>query len=1211
MKEPVQLGPFSVEEKIGAGGMSVVYRGVHRRTGVPVAVKVVLEATEERIRRWFREEVQAHAGLVHPGIVYLFEHGVIGEEVAGRLGSRIVPDSPYVAMELADRGTVRDLLPAPNWPAARRVLVQILDALAHAHAREVIHRDLKPENFLVFERSGESEGGYRIKLADFGVAHALGREYDAELDESGYLIGTPRYMPPEQLRGEWRQYGPWTDIYSIGCIAWELVCGRPPFEGDTTLSVIVSHQDDDRPELDPQFPVPEELERWIHRAMAIEPNRRFQRAADAVWALPGAAEVEVEYEDENKIASEERVSKASAETIVYQGRAGASVETELLPEMQTVTLTEFALRSEHRSSIRSRGESSEEQKAGEAGGDGEPWVEEILESQSPPVPETWRREEIEPIPMPLADAGLGLFGLREPPFVNREVECDRMWELLRRVVDDGIFELAVLRGRAGTGKSRVVERIVTRAHEVGAARVLRAVHTASGGLGDGLRGAFQRMFRTAKLDRLEVYEHLLEELGPDPSGDEGGLERDARALTEYLRPSEEGAEGLEGPRYRFESAREKWSLVVRVLRRLGRRRPILLWLDDLHWGAGSLGFLEHLHSRNVEEFPLFVIGTLRSDMVGERPAVERRINRLQSVEAGTWMELEPLSRLHQREFLDAILTLEDDLADRLTERTEGHPLFAIQLLAHWSEEGALEVGGEGFRLREDRIEEVPENVHELWIKRVGNVVDSFEERPDGEVLEALELAAALGREVRNGEWREVLEHSEIEFLPELVDRLVERGLAERTDEGWVFTHGLFVESVERRARDGGRWLDHHRRCARALETILRADQVGAWERIADHWVEAGEPERALEPLKRAAQEAKQMWNYPRLSAMLGRRRDVLDEVGVGEVDRRRIENDIESAWSKMHLWTPPEEVIETLQEARDRAAAHDDHRLIARAWKNLARCHRQTGAYSEARRCGREAAGHARACGDSRELAWALGQLGWAEYHLGNLDAAEEWFSETREVAAESGLTDLERACGYPNAVITLSRGEVDRAEEMFESLWEAYRETRNDLIMFYVLTGRAEIARFQREMERAEAIVQRQHRLVRRRSLGPECVVQVFLNSSFVALGTRRFKTAIDDLSEAEERADQIPHFPKHYHPSLTDLHLGNLACAAGVGDWGRFDALVESAPTLFPEDCVRKRNHPWLLEMAGAYAEEFGEEGRAREVRRLAGELREELDS
>ncbi|MFB6372359.1 MAG: AAA family ATPase, partial [Bradymonadaceae bacterium] len=630
---------------------------------------------------------------------------------------------------------------------------------------------------------------------------------------------------------------PWTDLYALGCIVWELVCGRPPFRGDSLLSIAVSHESDERPPLDPQFPVPEGLERWIHRAMAVEPDHRFGRAAEAMWALPGDRTTGPS--DHGRRTDPE---EARCETRQWAGAGPARLET----LQATVSLAEAGPTafSDTRPAAPTGGQASK---------DRESTAEPFGPEHPPPIPEDWRPDQADSLPAPLVGAGLGLFGLREPPFVNRRHDCDAIWKALRNVVEERTSRTVFVSGETGTGKSRLAEWMATRAHEVGTARVLRAPHTRSDGRYEGLQVALEQTLRTVKLDREEVFDHLRKSLPPLQERNPEWRRRDARAITEYLRPTDDDAESVDGPRYRFSSPDQKRGLLVRVLRRLSHRRPVFLWIDDLQWGEETVGVLEQLGETPGDRPELLVVATIRPDVLREQPSLEKRLHQLAAEESAVHLPLEPLSGEDQRELLEGLLPLESRLADRLAERTEGRPLFAMQVLAHWIEKGEIQVSSQGFRVPEGREAELPEDIHELWMERIDRLAEQFPTVSREGVFEALERAAALGREVDGVEWREACRDLNGLRPGALRDALVERGLGERTRQGWAFTHGMLVDSLGRRARESGRWTDHHRWCAELLEAIYPEQPERTAARRADHWLEAGELERTLDPLLQEAE----------------------------------------------------------------------------------------------------------------------------------------------------------------------------------------------------------------------------------------------------------------------------------------------------------------------------------------------------------------------
>ena len=254
-----------IQERLAAGGMGEVWRG-STADGVPVAVKVlrVEQGVDPRVRALFDGEVRAMARLAHPHISWVYDYGSV-PEAWSRQGESLVPGARFVAMEFSSGGTLEDQPPA-TWGATRDVLLRLLDALAHAHARGIVHRDLKPANVLISE-AGDVRPG--IKLTDFGVAHAIGAS------SRRFVAGTPEYMAPEQARGRPSALGPWTDLYALGCMAWEWVCGQLP----------ARDPDGKLPAYRPQMSVPAGVEAWIRELLAVDPAERTRCAADALHGL--------------------------------------------------------------------------------------------------------------------------------------------------------------------------------------------------------------------------------------------------------------------------------------------------------------------------------------------------------------------------------------------------------------------------------------------------------------------------------------------------------------------------------------------------------------------------------------------------------------------------------------------------------------------------------------------------------------------------------------------------------------------------------------------------------------------------------------------------------------------------------------------------------------------------------------------------------------
>jgi tetratricopeptide (TPR) repeat protein len=263
---------FELRMPIGVGGFGEVWRALDTTTQETVAIKVLQRdlAHEPASRSLLLDECRMVGRLMHPSVVRLVDVGTLGPQVERATGGRCVAGSPYVAMELLDGGSLASLVRSPaGWEPVRRALREILEALRHAHARGVVHLDLKPANVLFRERDG------RAVVCDFGIAWSRHDEREPR------FAGTLAYASPEQLVCDARAVGPWSDLFALGCVAWELVAGAPPFSGRTVAERMFQKPCD----FVPRFEVPEGLEAWLHRALAASPRQRFRSAAEALGAL--------------------------------------------------------------------------------------------------------------------------------------------------------------------------------------------------------------------------------------------------------------------------------------------------------------------------------------------------------------------------------------------------------------------------------------------------------------------------------------------------------------------------------------------------------------------------------------------------------------------------------------------------------------------------------------------------------------------------------------------------------------------------------------------------------------------------------------------------------------------------------------------------------------------------------------------------------------
>lgn len=264
---------YEILGTIGRGGMSVVYKAKHRLMKRVVALKVLTANDPYSIKR-FQLEAQLAANLSHPNIVTVYDFGLAEDT------------RPYLSMDFVEGRTLSAAIAAEGPMPVHRALplfIQACDALAYAHGTGVIHRDLKPSNFMLVRINRDE----RIKLLDFGIAKQLEcTEEMQQLTASGQVFGSPLYMSPEQCLGQ--KLDTRGDIYSLGCVMYEVLSGRPPFVGKSPLDTMQLHvKEDAKPfrQIDPNLNVPRELEHIVLKALERDIKKRYQTTQDILSDL--------------------------------------------------------------------------------------------------------------------------------------------------------------------------------------------------------------------------------------------------------------------------------------------------------------------------------------------------------------------------------------------------------------------------------------------------------------------------------------------------------------------------------------------------------------------------------------------------------------------------------------------------------------------------------------------------------------------------------------------------------------------------------------------------------------------------------------------------------------------------------------------------------------------------------------------------------------
>lgn len=702
---------YEVIRELGRGGMGVVYACYDRATSTKVALKRVdrpgrdVKAGETF---WFHQEARALASLDHPAIVRGRDFGVLED------------GSPYLVMDLiAGRSlwSLMELGPVP-WPITWAIVDQVLAALAHAHARGVIHGDLKPQNILVETTTGgDVNADPRVHVLDFGLAFLLRDRHDPRLDGAQqaqvaipYGGGTPGFMAPEQIRRAVPHVGPPTDLYALGCILFQLLDGRPPFiamkEDDKgnpqwdEEKILQMHKRAPVPAPDLPAGVPPNVAELVIRTLAKRPWRRFEFAAD----------LRNRWEHVRPTVAGELRDLEVEETLELPSQTSA-------PDTRIDVLT--------------------------------------IAGINPAAPVTPPRGAPE------------LLGLRPTPVVGRQHERFE----LRRLVDlvcasDGPrTRMALLDGEAGVGKSRIAEWLCERAHETGKMVPLRARYRRINGPQDGLNGAVLAHYGLERVDRLLVEQALINVWEVEKDDDEGMTW--VAATAEWLRPSSftktaddtsnkdrrsrnRPQVGPTGKRFTLDEPELRWLVIRRVLERIGRDRPILLWLDDCHNAPpGTFDGIVRI-VREVPKLRLLVAATTRQEALTADRAMERRIENMRRALGGPRIRVGALEVADTHALLRASLPLDDRALHEAQTRSKGNPLFALQLLHAWAASGGLELVGDHYRVKDEALARRATTTADLWDERIA-ALDPLHGA-------AAEAAASLGHEFRGDVLRRLVGH---------------------------------------------------------------------------------------------------------------------------------------------------------------------------------------------------------------------------------------------------------------------------------------------------------------------------------------------------------------------------------------------------------------------------------------------------------------------
>lgn len=1028
-------GRYVLTEKLSQGSVGSIWSATQLVDGAPVALKLLRPevARLPHLRRRFAREARAASRLLHPNIAAMVDYGM---EEGGLM---------YITMELLRGEVVTDLI--RRGLSLQHILLladQLLAGLAHAHARGVVHRDLKPANLMVVDGDLPRRLG-TLKIVDFGIARVQS-DHDPRETAQGEVVGTPRYMSPEQAAGD-RQLGPRTDLYNVGLILYELISGRPPFGDGKGLMVMASHVHDEIPQLVPRagLQISEDLREFITRALEKEPSKRW----------PSAAEMR------SVIGHFLTLTRDDPSTLV----APSPVES---LEGGHSTVEESAVMR----SIDAHSESSEREEQ-ELRGSG-----------------TLRSAVVNP--------------QQRIPFVGRRKKRERLKSFVDEVRSEGRGKVVLLYGEAGVGKTRLTMWVKEYAEEEGLLHGHIGAFTRGNADGmQGLREVLDSLFGTRRMVREDVEGELTRRLGEWGYSDTVEISR----IADFMRPAGPDSEVRSlplAPSKLFALLARVFELAARQRPRL----IIIDDLHWASREVGE--FLDFLAvEMRHRALPLMVMATIRTEDLSENPALATRLEGL-SRYTGETVERINLGRLAPesgRHLVRLVLPVDDDLADTIYERSGGNPLHLVLLLRYLRQEGLLVWDGERWVPSDEEAVRaaVPPSLADLFRVRLEQIEDRYQAK--GRLERLLQRAAIAGPRftydvllemVRLEDKQEARENFDDDF-----DHLLSEGLLleshGRREEWYTFSHGVVHDFFLTRVGGARRARILHGLAAQARENVytLRPDSHAA--EIASDWEAAGERERALDWYLRAAQTARRAVTYRQASlafrAALRLMNELLDldemarvDLRIHELRHRCAEVDLE-ARTYVKVLVALGDLYEGFGEFE---ASEKHYRQVVRmvgvspgddlergalseSWLGLGHISWQRGDFEGATwaftRVSELVEGHEKLEEIGARAKRGLARVAW---HRGDYEEAQKLAYEALESSRSRSDTVGHAQALWVVGEIARMRGDGGEARKHFEESQKLYASVGKASGLARNLLSLAQLARYQKNFREAEELYQR-----------------------------------------------------------------------------------------------------------------------------------------
>jgi len=774
--------------------------------------------------------------------------------------------------------------------------------------------------------------------------------------------------------------------------------------------------------------------------------------------------------------------------------------------------------------------------------------------------------------------GVAMHGLRIPPLVGRRAEQELLWARLREVGESRSPRAVLVRGEVGRGKSRLVQWLEEESYEAGATKILKARHEATGGLGHGLAPLAADFLGTTGLSRkgarYRIHEFLpVLSLPPE----------ETNAYLELAHPRTD-IERLAGePGVEFSSPSERWTLARRLVASAGERRAVLLVLEDVQWGADSLGLalelLEHA------ELPVLIVVTTRPVDAG---LVAERLEALEAHPSTSTCTLDVLGSAAMTRLARDHLRLGERLCVEVLRRAAGNPMYAVRTVDDWVARGLLDDGPDGsLGIDPDATLDSAADLRDVWRPSFERILEG---RPESEAR-ALGLAACLGVEVNRDEWAAVCAAAAVD-PGALLERLLNAGLARSDGPRWRFEHDLARAAAVDPVHAAG---DH-----RLISEVL-TERGAPGGRVASHLVEAGDLEAALDTLLEVGRRLLTAGEFHQVRDLAHRRDAIVDRLGADALDLRRVENDLLRLGASRRLSDGVRRRAELERLLARRAEEPLPDPLLAELlWHHgrLVHDEGETGGEADPVQLCEEAVAVAERSGDEAVLGRARYELATMILELGELAYAEALVRSVLPIFDELGMAaEKERA----ESTLFLALRHQGRGEETYEPLLARVAKAERDGQRMRLASDRNALGELTRE--RGDLRAAERHygaAAMLYEALGVSAGAAVMsVNLGFVLLERRRYSEA---RLKARAAVDALTSQGRGLLATSGESVV--FAASAGLQDWAAFDAAYAAITEALPRTGFVDPDLARSARLAGDLAAAAKQTRRARKAWTLAAE-------